>query len=420
MLITVLLVHKQISGQILKDVLKKDPSLNRTFVKKFMGIDLTSIATDEPSNRLSSSHWSIRVALHRCLQIRYDRAYIAYLHGSLLYRKRYYQFCVRGNAVAHVQEWMAQYTPECMRFKFSEPTLSRNARIWDIHVPLGFHINLTVTDLQITYHPRGHCHGSLVKDGRYTGQGLAIGNYTAICQRVKHHSYWLPVTKVRVILNYTRLPDRPHLEFLYEAIFPWEPLESSLTLLRLNFFNVYYFQFSQNTKTRLILYVKTWMSLAVSLVNVTLLCKNNSHTRQKLHFIDGPVFLIRSYLRSDALLASMNCKILASYATNASLKGNDGQYLYLDVVKASIGDLVAVLEDPEEDISMLNFRFRNYPPDIPYSQFNLTDYTNKKPGFTSESILANLKLPEKGRHFHVLYRLQRRGLEFQVFPRLVF
>ncbi len=236
MLITVLLVHKHmISGQMLKHVLKKDPSLNRTFVKKFVGVDLTNIGTDEPSNRLSSSHWSIRVALHRCLQIRYDRAYIAYLHGSLLYRKRYYQFCVRGNAVAHVQEWMAQYTPECMRFKFSEPSLSWNARIWDVHVPLGFHINLTVTDLQMTYHPHGHCHGTLIKDGRYTGQGLAIGNYTAVCQRVKHHSYLLPVTKVRVTLKYTRLRDRPHLEFLYEVIFPWEPLESSLTLLRLIF-----------------------------------------------------------------------------------------------------------------------------------------------------------------------------------------
>ena len=60
--------------------------------------------------------------------------------------KEYYHFCMRGNVVAHVQELTSQYPRDCMQFRFSEPFLSRNARIWDIQIPVGFYINITVID----------------------------------------------------------------------------------------------------------------------------------------------------------------------------------------------------------------------------------------------------------------------------------
>ncbi len=322
-----------------------------------------------------------------------------------------------GNAVVHVQEMTSQNELECMRFRFSETNFSQNAKIWDIRVSLGFHINLTVTDLQVTYHPRSH--SNLVKGGHYTGQGLAIGNHTAVCQRTTHQSYLLPTSEVRVILNYTWIPDRPVLEFMYEAI-ALESIESYLTLFDLNLFNLYYFESFQKTKRRLILHIKTWVRFTVSLVNVTLVCKNNFSKGKELYFIDGPIFLVGSYLQSYALIASLECENIASNTANATLKGTNGRYLYMDQVKASIGDLTAVLLGPDKDMSKVNFKFNLHPPNNPYSHFILTDYTNTKPDITPESVIANLDLPIARRHFHIVYWLARRSSKFLSTPRLVF
>ncbi len=408
------------TGHTLKDVLKSEHFLKSPFWKIFLGVDVANIAASGQGNLLSSSQWSIRFASHYCLVITHGHNYKTYLYGTLTCLNGYHQFCIRGNAAAHVQEMTSERAPNCMQVRFSEQTPSQKARIWDIHVLPGFHINLTVTDLQMTYHPRGHCHDIVVQDGRYTGQGLAIGNYAKVCQRTKHHSYLLPMSKARVILNYTRIPDRPFLEFLYEAIIPQKSKESYITLWKLNLLNLFYFEFTQNTKSRLILYAKSWVRLAISLTHITLVCENNINTGKKLSFIDGPVFLVSSYLQRSAFIASLECDNLVSSTTNASLKGNDGRYLYMDQVKASIGDLTIVLEGPDVDMSTLNFSFRSFLPDTPYGHFNVTDYTNAKEGDTSESVLANLDLPIQGRHFHLTYWLQRRGWASQVTPRLVF
>ncbi len=192
--------------------------------------------------------------------------------------------CIPGNAAVHVQEMALLYAPECMRFRFSEPIFSQNARRWDIRVALGFHLNLTVIDLQMTYHPSSHCHSNLVKDGHYTGQGVAIGNHIAVCQRTKHPSYLLLLREVRVILNYTWIPDRPVLEFLYESIFPRESVKSNLSVFELNFFGAFYFENSQNTKRRLIFYIQTAVLSTVSLANVTLVCENSFNQGKELYF----------------------------------------------------------------------------------------------------------------------------------------
>ena len=420
MLLTALLVHVlPITGQTLKDVLKSEPSQNVTFGNTIWGVDFANIAASETSNRLSSSHWSILHALHHCFLKRYSSNYEAYFRGVLLCLKQYYHFCIRGNAVTHVQEMKSLHAPECMRFRFSEPIPSQNAKIWDIHVPLGFHINLTVTDLQMTYHPRAQCYDIQLKDGRYTGQGLAIDKYTTVCQRTKHQSYSLPMSKVRIILNYTRIPDRPVLEFLYQAITKQEPMKSYLTKLKLTFLNVFYIDLFQNTKRRLVMYIKTYVMLAISLVSVTLRCENNFNRRNKLNFIDGPVLLAGSYLQTYAFIASLDCENLASIGTNSSLKGNNTQYLYLDQVKASIGGITAVLEGPDIDILTLDFSFKTHLPDTPYGYFNMINYTTAEPA-TSESLIAKQSLPEQGRHFHIMYWLQTSSLSLQTNPRLVF
>ena len=423
MLLTVLMVHTQkqlITGQKLKDVLTSEPFLKSTFRNIFGGVDLTNNAASELSNRISSSHWSIRVASHHCLLIRHGSNYKVSLEGALLCLKRYYQFCMQRNAVPHIPELTSQYASVCTQFRFSEPSPSRNARIWDIRVPLGFHINLTVTDLQITYHPGAQCHDSQVNNGLYTGQGLAIDNYTTVCQRIKHHSYLLPMSKARIILNYTRIPDRPVLEFMYEAIIPQQTMDSYVTLLKLNFFHVLYLDLLQSTKRRLIIYVKTYVRFAVSLLNVTLRCESNFNRGNQLDFIDGPIFLVSSYLKSYALIASLDCNKLAASASNASLKNNNGRYRHMDQVKASIGDLTVVLKGSDKDISMVDFTFVHHLPDTPYGHFSIKDYTATMPGVTSKSLLTNLNLPVQGRHFHILYSLQRSNLEFQYVPRLVF
>ena len=419
LLLTALLVHVHnylVAGQKLQDILKSGPSRNMTLRNIFWGIDLTNIVASESNNQLSSSHWSICHAFHHCLPIRHSSNYKAYLHGALLCLKQYYQFCIQGNAVAQVQELKSRHAPECMRFKFSETTRSRDAQIWDIYVPLEFHINLTVTDLQLTYHPV-ECHDSQARDGRYTGQGLAIDNYATLCERTKQHSYLLPMSQARMILNYTRIPDRPVLEFMYEAITKQGPTKSYLTLFRLTFLNVFYFDLFQNTKNRLIIYLLTNVRFAMSLVNVTMRCENNFNRGNKLKFIDGPIFLATSYHQTYALIAYLDCTILASNATDTPLKGNKGQYLHLEQVKASIGELTAILEGPGIDISTLNFSFRYHIPDTPYGNVNVIDYTKAEPG-TSESLTANL--PVQGRHFHVLYWLQTTNSSFQSKPRLMF
>ena len=322
-----------------------------------------------------------------------------------------------GNAVADVQELNSKHGPECMRLRFSETTLSQNAKIWDIHVPLGFHINLTVTNLQMTYHPRAQCYGIQVKDGRYTGQGLAVDNYNTVCQRTKDQSYLLPTSKALVILNYTHILDRPVLEFLYEAIIPQVSIEAYLTLLKLSSSNVFYIEFYQTKKSRRIIYVNTYVRFAITLMNITLRCENNFKGGKKLHFIDGPIFLATSYLQTYALIASLDCQNLVSSTTNSYLNGYNSHYSYLDHVKASIGDITAVLEGLDIDISTLDFSFSTHLPDSPYGNFNMINYTIAKPG-NSESLIAHL--PIQGRHFHVLYWLQSDSLSFQYKPRLVF
>ena len=371
-LLPIMLIYVQkhsVTGQTLKDVLKFEPFGKITLGRKFWGIDLANLVASESSDWLSSSHWSIRHALHHCLRIRQSSNYKTDLHGAVFCLKQYYKFCIRENAVTHAQQLKSHHPPECMRFRFSETTLSQNAKIWDIHVPLGFHINLTVTDLQMTYHPRGQCYGNHVKDGRYTGQGLAIDNYTTVCQRTKHHSYLLPMSKARIILNYTRIPDCPVLEFLYEAITKPEPMNPYLTLLRLTLLNVFYFDLFQNTGNHLILYIQTDVRSAISLVNITLRCENNFNRGKELKFIDGPIFLANSYLQTYPLIAILTCENLVSSGTNTSLSGNNGRYLYLDQVKASIGDITAVLKGPDIDISKLDFSFTTHLPDTPYGNF---------------------------------------------------
>ena len=425
MLLTALLVNIQnqpMAAKTLKDVWKLQPSFNMTFGNTIFEIDLANIVaseSDNHDNRLSSSHWSIRQALHHCSLIRHGSHYKVYLHGALLCLEQYYQFCIRGNAVAQVQELKSQYASECMQFRFSETTPSQNARIWDIHVPLGFHINLTVTNLQMNYHPRGHCYGNLVKDGRYTGQGLAIDNYTTVCQRTKDQSYFLPMSKARIILNYTRFPDHPDLEFMYQTIIPQASMKSYLTLLKSTFLNMFYFDLFQNTKSHVIIYVKTHVRLAISLMNVTLRCENNFNRGNKLNFIDGPIFFATSYLQAHAFIASLVCETLASNTTNSSRKGNNRRYLYLEQVKASIGDITAVLKGQEIDISTLDFSFRTHLPDPPYGNINMINFTTAEPG-TSESLIAEQNLPVQGRHFHVQYLLQKSNPSFQSKPRLIF
>ncbi len=423
MLLTTLLVRVQndfLPEQTLQDALNLGPILKKTLKNNYWGVDLGNTVVSESGNhdnRLSSSHWSIRQALHHCSLIRHGSHYKAYLHGALLCLEQYYQFCIGGNAVAQVQELKSQYVSECMQFRFSETTTSQNARIWDIHVPLGFHINLTVINLQMNYHPHAQCLEIPVKDGRYTGQGLAIDNYATVCQRSKQNSFLLPVSKARIILNYTRIPDCPVLEFLYMAITKKEPMKSYLTVFQSHFLNVFRFYLFQKTKVRLITHFKAYVMFAISLVNVTLRCENNFNRGNKLNFIDGPIFLSASYRQTRALIASLDCETLASNVTNSSLKGNNGQYLYLNQVKASIGDITAVLEGPDIDISTLDFSFRTDTPDTPYGNINVIDYTTAEPA-TSESLTANL--PVQGRHFHVLYWLQRRSGPFEYNPRLVF
>ncbi len=422
MLLTALLVHVQkqrITGQTLKDVFKLEPALSMAHGNNYWGVDLSNMVASESSNRLSSSHWSIRYAFDQCLLIRYSSNYKAYLHGSLLCLKQYYQFCIRGNAVAQAQELTSQHAPECMRFRFAETTFCQNAKIWDIHVPMGFNINLTVTDLQMTYHPV-ECYDSQARDGRYTGQGLAIDNYTTVCQRTKHHSYLLPMSKARIILNYTRIPDRPVLEFLYQAITKQEPVTSYLTKVKLTFLNVFCFDLFQNNKTiRLIIYVQPHVRFACSLVNVILRCENNFNRGNKLTFIDGPVFLVHTYLHTHALIARLDCEYLASNVTNSSLGDNNTQYRYLHQVTSSIGDITAVLEGPGIDISILDFSFRFHIPDTHYGNFNVIDYTRVELN-TSESLIAKLNLPVQGRHFHVLCWLQKANSSIPHKPRLVF
>ena len=423
MLLIILLSQTQLlSGQTLKDILKLKLSVRRAVLKNYaLGVDMSNIADSEPLNQLSSSQWSIHLALHHCLLIRHGSNYKAYIHGALLCFTGYYKFCMQENAAVRVKKLTSQYAPECMRVRFSEPVPSRNARIWDIHVPLGFHINLTVIDLQMTYHPLNLCLGNMVQEGRYTGQGVAIGNYTTICERTKHHSYLIPANRTVVILNYTHIPDCPVLDFLYEAIIPQKPMKSYLTLLKLSYINVLYFDFFRNTKRCLILlYIKTWVKFSVSLLNVTLVCENNVQRGKILYFIDGSVVLLASYLRSYAIITSLDCENVAPSATSTSLVGNNSGYLYMEEVKASIGDLTVVMDGPDKDMSVLNFGFRSIIPDTPYGHLNLTDYTHKKPENNFQSILANLKLPVQGRHFHIMYWLQRQVWAFQAFPRLVF
>ncbi len=285
---------------------------------------------------------------------------------------------------------------------------------------MGFYINLTVIDLQMTYHPHGHCYSNLVKDGHYIGQGLAVGNHVAVCQRTKHQSYFIPMNQVRMILNYTWIPDRPFLEFMYETITPRESVGAHLTQFKLNFLNFFSFQSFQNTKGSLILYMKPWVRFTVSLDNVTLNCKNNYIKGKGLYFIDGPIFLVDSYFQNYAVIAILDCENMTSSATNDTLKGNDTRYVYMDRVKASIGDLTAVLQIPDEGISETNFRFNTHLPNKPYGHVSFTDYTNTEPGITSEAVIANLNLPLDGRHFHIMYWLQRRSWEFLSIPRLVF
>ncbi len=410
-----------ISGQTLKEVLKYRPFLSKTFFDKLFGSDFAIIAATGPINRLSSLHWNIRLGLRHCLMIYHGTNYKAYVHGTLVCLNGYYHFCMSEDAVTHVQELTSQYAPGCMRFRFSEPIPSQNAMTWDIQVNMVFHINLTVLDLQMTYHPQSRCHNSLVKDGRYNGQGLAIGNHIAVCRRTKHQSYLVPMSEVRVILNFTWLPDDPFLEFMYEVMMPREAMESYLTLFKLDFSQLYFFESFQNTKQRLIVYIRSSVRHTVSLVNVTLLCKNNFGKVKELYFVDGPIFLIGSYLQSDALIARLDFVNAVSSATNSTLKDNNNRYLYIDQVKASIGDLTVVLQSRnEEDMSGVNFRFNSDLPSTPYGLFNLTDYTNAEPGLPSDNILANVSLPIEGRHFHVTYRLQRRSWNFLSNPRLLF
>ncbi len=272
----------------------------------------------------------------------------------------------------------------------------------------------------MTYHPRRHCNSRLVKGGHFVGQGLAVGNHTVVCQRSKRRSYFIPMNKVRMILNYTWIPDRPFLEFLCEIIIPRESVGAHLALFKLNALKVVCFERFQNPKRRSILYIKPWVRLTVSLVNVTLICENNFTKQKILYFIDGPIFLIGSYYQDYALIASLSCENMSPRATSATLKGNGSRYLYLDQVKASIGDLTAVLQSPDQDMSETNFRFNTHLPNKPYGHLNFTDYTNTEPDSTSESVLANLNLPSDGRHFHIMYWLQRRSWKFLSIPRLVF
>ena len=420
-LLTALLAHilHCISGQkTLKEVLKSEPYRNRTLFRE-MKFDFAIIAAIEPINRLPSLHWNIRVALQHCLLIHHATNYKAYVQGALVCLKEYYHFCMPGNAVTRVQELTSQYAPECMGFRFSEPIPSHNAEMWDIRVPMRFHINVTVLDLQMTYHPRTHCHHSRVKNGRYIGQGLAIGNRIAVCQRTKRQSYLVPMNEVRVILNFTWIPDNPVLEYMYEAMMPRESMESYLTQFQLHFSDIVYFESFQSTKQRLILYIKTSVRHTVSLVNVTLACKNNFSKVKELYFTDGPVFLLGSYLQSDAFIARMHCANVPSSARNGTMKDNDDLYIYMDEVNASIGDLTVVLQGPDPDMSELNFKFNSHLPDTPYGLFNFTNYTDTEP-HRSAHILSDINLPIEGRHFHVTYLLQWRSWKSQSSPRLLF
>ncbi len=296
---------------------------------------------------------------------------------------------------------------------------SRNAMTWDIHVPMGFQINVTVLDLHMTYHPQTHCHHSLMKNGRYNGQGLAIGNRTSVCQCTKRQSYLVPMNEVRLILNFTWIPDNPVLEYMYEAMMPRESMESYLTQFQLHFSDIVYFESFQSTKQRLILYIKTSVRHTVSLVNVTLACKNNFSKVKELYFTDGPVFLLGSYLQSDAFIARMHCANVPSSARNGTMKDNDDLYIYMDEVNASIGDLTVVLQGPDPDMSELNFKFNSHLPDTPYGLFNFTNYTDTEP-HRSAHILSDINLPIEGRHFHVTYLLQWRSWKSQSSPRLLF
>ena len=78
MLLTALLVHVQkhlVTGETLKYVLKLEPSRKITLENEVFGVNLANMVASEVSNRLPSSQWSIRQALHLCLLIRNSSNY---------------------------------------------------------------------------------------------------------------------------------------------------------------------------------------------------------------------------------------------------------------------------------------------------------------------------------------------------------
>ena len=122
-LLTVLLGHALhwISGHILKEVLKSEPSVLEDVTGTWVGVDVANIAGSEAVSQLSSFRWSVRVAFRHCLQTPHGNHYKAYQREVLVCINEYYQFCMPRNVVAHVQELSSQYARDCMQFRFSEP-----------------------------------------------------------------------------------------------------------------------------------------------------------------------------------------------------------------------------------------------------------------------------------------------------------
>ncbi len=417
--VAVLLVNLQwhfTPAQNLNEVLKLQGQSEKTSSwekKRFF----PSLDANEFDIRLSSWPWSIRVALNYCLPIQHAITYRTFQLGVRLCLKGYYRYCTTGNSVTNIPEMKPSFATECMRIRFSEAVFSCDAKTWDIQVPAGFNINLTVKYLEITYHP--NLSRDLIKNGNFLGHGLAIGNFTAVGERTKYRSYLLPANKVKVILNYAVIPDRPVLQFLFEAIIPHHTTDSYETSFVLRSLHVIYFENVQEVQPQ-VLYLKTWIRQTVSLTNITLFCPNNVTTAKRLAFIDGPIFLVGSYLQQYGRITSLDCDdTTAASVTNASLEGNEGRYLYKDEVMASIGDLTILLRCPHKDISAVNFRFNSHQPRLPFGHNNVTDYGETEPtGFSS--LLASVILPTERRHFHIMLVLRRTSQRFLSSPRLVF
>ena len=220
-----------------------------------------SLAASELDKSLSSWSWSVNMSYQTCLHVPRSRVYTKYLPHLVHCLRRYYYYCLpMANNTVDMSKPMLKHAKECGSIKFSESSWSQNKISWEIHVPSEFHLNVTINFLEVTYHP-SICH-EFFRENRsyYPGQGLAIGNHAAVCERTGMRSYLLPTNHVHVILNYTLVPDRPQVEIQYEGIIPQNRRRVFDRMLQLTFCHVSHMEMLPKLKPvrRVIMHIKTW------------------------------------------------------------------------------------------------------------------------------------------------------------------